>query len=76
MGNALDVKRLMGMKYTDESVRKDRKHWPFRVIETNEGSAAVAVEYQGKAEQYSPEQISAMVRVSRGLFLFDLHRPA
>ena len=51
----------MGMRLKDESVQKDAKHWPFRVIDVNDGAAAVEVEYKGDAKQFSPEQISAMV---------------
>ncbi|KAH7722870.1 hsp70 [Aphelenchoides avenae] len=58
-----DVKRLMGMRYEDESVQKDMKHWPFKVVATNDGSAALEVKYKGQTKQYSPEQISAKILV-------------
>merc|ERR1711944_300476 len=55
-----DAKRLIGRKFNDETVQKDKKLWPFEVV--NDGSKPkVNVEYQYENKTFSPEEISAMV---------------
>ncbi|XP_071478690.1 heat shock 70 kDa protein IV-like [Diadema antillarum] len=55
-----DVKRLIGRRFTDESVQADMKHWPFEVIDRG-GRPAVKVEYKGKEKILAPEAVSSMV---------------
>ncbi|KAI0591847.1 hypothetical protein Alg130_00866 [Pyrenophora tritici-repentis] len=57
-----DVKRLIGRRFEDETVTKDIKSWPFKVVDQN-GSPLVEVEYLGEKKQFSPQEISAMVLV-------------
>jgi len=55
-----DAKRLIGRKFNDETVQKDKKLWPFQVI--NDGSKPkVEVEYNYDRKTFSPEEISSMV---------------
>ncbi len=51
------IKRFMGRKYSDESVQRDIKLVPYKVIEHSNGDAHV--EMGGK--KYSPPEISAMI---------------
>ncbi|KNG46606.1 heat shock protein-like protein [Stemphylium lycopersici] len=57
-----DVKRLIGRRFEDETVTKDIKSWPFKVVDQG-GSPLVEVEYLGEKKQFSPQEISAMVLV-------------
>jgi len=55
-----DAKRLIGRAYNDPVVQKDVKNWPFKVI-NNEGTPKVEVDFRGKVQQFSPQEISASV---------------
>ena len=39
------MKRLVGRKFTDETVQDDKKHWPFTVI-NDDGKPKVQVQYK------------------------------
>jgi len=51
------VKRLIGRRFTDEHLAKDKKNLPFDVIEGANGDAWV----EARGEKYSPSQISAFI---------------
>jgi molecular chaperone DnaK len=51
------VKRLVGRRFDDEELARDRKNMPFNVIDGGNGDAWVEV----KGENYSPSQISAFI---------------
>jgi len=55
-----DAKRLIGRKYSDKTVQKDIKLWPFEVINKGE-KPYVKVQYKGEEHTFAPEEISAMV---------------
>merc|ERR1719163_437762 len=55
-----DAKRLIGRRYTDETVQKDMKLWPFEV-RNNDGRPKIEVTVKGKKRQFLAEEISAMV---------------
>ena len=51
------VKRLIGRRFDDADLAKDKKNLPFAVIDGGQGDAWV----EAKAEKYSPSQISAFI---------------
>ncbi|MGC3937954.1 molecular chaperone DnaK [Roseobacter sp. EG26] len=51
------VKRLIGRRYDDADLAKDKKNMPFNVIDGGNGDAWV----EAKGEKYSPSQISAFI---------------
>ncbi|CAM0878466.1 unnamed protein product [Alopecurus aequalis] len=58
-----DVKRLIGRRFSDASVKSDAKYWPFQVTEGTYDNPKIKVGYLGKEKEFSPEEISAMVLV-------------
>ncbi|CDK27679.1 unnamed protein product [Kuraishia capsulata CBS 1993] len=55
-----DIKRLIGMKYTDKSVQKDLKHFPFEVL-NKDGKPVVKATVGGEAKTFTAEEISGMI---------------
>ena len=51
------IKRLIGRKYSDPIVQKDRDMVPYKIVEGNNGDAWVEV----RGKKYSPSQVSAMI---------------
>ncbi|KAK2073879.1 hypothetical protein P8C59_008123 [Phyllachora maydis] len=56
-----DVKRLIGRRFDDPTVKKDMESWPFKVVDDGAGNPKVEVDYLGEKKQFSPQEISAMV---------------
>ncbi|KAM3419524.1 hypothetical protein BST61_g2867 [Cercospora zeina] len=56
-----DVKRLIGRRFDDPTVKKDIESWPFKVVEEGENQPKVQVDYLGETKTFSPQEISAMV---------------
>ena len=56
-----DAKRLLGRKYDDPMVQKDKKLWTFDIVDDGTNKPKVSVEYKGENNQFYPEEISAMV---------------
>ncbi|KAG8790847.1 ATPase with role in protein import into the ER, partial [Serendipita sp. 399] len=57
-----DAKRLIGRKVDDPEIKKDMKHWPFKVIEKNT-RPHIRVKHKGELKDFTPEEISAMVLI-------------
>ncbi|KDQ54535.1 hypothetical protein JAAARDRAFT_49176 [Jaapia argillacea MUCL 33604] len=55
-----DAKRLIGRKVDDPEVKRDMKHWPFKIHEKG-GKPAIQVDYKGEKRDFTPEEVSAMV---------------
>uniref|UniRef100_A0A7N2L6L2 Uncharacterized protein n=1 Tax=Quercus lobata TaxID=97700 RepID=A0A7N2L6L2_QUELO len=56
-----DVKRLIGKRFSDASVQSDMKLWPFKVISDSDDRPKIVVNYKGRKEQFTAEEISSMV---------------
>ncbi|KAJ2864721.1 ATPase with role in protein import into the ER [Coemansia aciculifera] len=56
-----DAKRLIGLRYDDKEVKRDMKHWPFKVVSKEGGKPNFRVDVKGEKRDFSPEEISAMV---------------
>lgn len=60
VNTVFDVKRLIGRKFSDTTVQRDKKLLPFKIV--NQGNKPmIAVDVKGEEKSFSPEQISAMV---------------
>merc|ERR1712032_710866 len=55
-----DVKRLIGRRYKDDSVQKDKKLLPFTLID-KAGKPMISVKVKGEDKVLAPEEVSAMV---------------
>ncbi|KAJ1297745.1 hypothetical protein BS78_01G400400 [Paspalum vaginatum] len=56
-----EVKRLIGRRFNDESVRGDIKLWPFKVVTGRDDRPTIVVQFEGEERQFTPEEISSMV---------------
>ncbi|CAF0894056.1 unnamed protein product [Rotaria sp. Silwood1] len=56
-----DAKRLIGRRFDEETVQKDIRLWPFKVINGKDRKPFIEVEYKGERKLFSPEEISSMV---------------
>merc|ERR1711973_345920 len=55
-----DAKRLIGRDFTDNTVQRDMKHWPFTVVEAGK-KPKIQVEFKCEQKTFTPEEISSMV---------------
>lgn len=55
-----DIKRLIGLKYNDDTVQKELKHLPYK-IENKGNRPVVSVDYNGEHKVFTPEEISGMI---------------
>jgi molecular chaperone DnaK len=53
------IKRFMGRKFSE--VQEEIKRVPYKVVKAANGDAAVEIEVDGKPQQFSPPEISAMI---------------
>ena len=56
-----DAKRLVGRNFTDETVKKDVKLWPFTVLADANNKPIIEVDHSGERKRFHPEEISAAV---------------
>jgi L1 cell adhesion molecule like protein len=55
-----DAKRLIGRDFSDNTVQRDMKHWPFDLVD-NGGKPKIQVEFKCEKKTFTPEEVSAMV---------------
>lgn len=55
-----DVKRLVGRKFTDSEVQRDKKLVSYEIVDSK-GKPYVSVDVNGEKKTFSPEEISAMI---------------
>src|SRR5208283_5791951 len=53
------IKRFMGRKFNE--VQEEIKRVPYKVVAASNGDAVVEITIDGKAKQFSPPEISAMI---------------
>ncbi|KAL2329572.1 hypothetical protein Fmac_017153 [Flemingia macrophylla] len=56
-----DSKRLIGRKYSDDIVQKDKMLWPFKVIAGANDKPVIVVKYKGEEKQLCVEEVSSMI---------------
>ncbi|XP_021760875.1 heat shock cognate 70 kDa protein-like [Chenopodium quinoa] len=57
-----DTKRLIGRRFSDETVQNDMKLWPFKVIaSTASDKPMIVVTYKNEEKRFTPEEVSSMV---------------
>lgn len=55
-----DVKRIIGRKFEDPEVQRDKKLYPYSIV-NNMGRPFIEVKVNGEKKMFAPEEISAMV---------------
>eukprot|EP00177_Eucheuma_denticulatum_P005506 GFKZ01010010.1.p1 GENE.GFKZ01010010.1~~GFKZ01010010.1.p1 ORF type:complete len:642 (-),score=155.80 GFKZ01010010.1:243-2168(-) len=60
LNTVFDVKRLIGRRYNEPTVQRDKKLLPFRIVGKDD-KPHVEVEINGEDKVFAPEEISAMV---------------
>ena len=54
-------KRLIGRKYDDPEIEKDKELYPFQIIKANNNQPKIRVKVKNNYQDYLPEQISSMI---------------
>merc|ERR1712214_58701 len=57
-----DAKRLIGRDFSDNTVQRDMKHWPFEVVAAG-AKPKLEVEFKNEEKQFTPEEVSAMILI-------------
>ncbi|WVZ10746.1 hypothetical protein V8G54_015276 [Vigna mungo] len=56
-----DAKRLIGRKFSDPFIQKDKMSWPFKVVAGANDKPMIVVKYKGQEKFLCAEEISSMV---------------
>ena len=56
-----DAKRLIGRKFSDESVEKDKKLLSYNIVKDSSDKPLIKVSHIGEEKELSAEEISAMI---------------
>ena len=62
-----DAKRLIGRRYDDETVQRDMKLWPFRVVRGKDRKPSIEVQYKGE-RRVIPNDPSSVCKFDRSFF--------
>lgn len=54
-------KRLLGRKFNDPVVQKERKHLPYELVEMADGEVGIKVRYMNEPTVFTPQQVTAML---------------
>ncbi|XP_020219781.1 probable mediator of RNA polymerase II transcription subunit 37c [Cajanus cajan] len=63
LSKEMDAKRLIGRKYSEQNVQKDKMLWPFKVVAGTNDKPMIVVKYKGQEKQLCAEEVSSMVLV-------------
>ncbi|CAE6457932.1 unnamed protein product [Rhizoctonia solani] len=55
-----DAKPLIGCKYDEPEVKRDMKHWPFKIVNKG-GKPMIQVKNKNELKDFTPKEIPAMV---------------
>jgi len=55
-----DVKRLIGRRFSDSTVQKDKELLPYELV-SKDGKPYISVKVKGETKVFAPEEVSAMV---------------
>ncbi|KAH9623719.1 hypothetical protein KSS87_006301 [Heliosperma pusillum] len=65
LNTIFDSKRLIGKRFSDETIQEDIKLWPFKVVNgarsSKDEKPMIIVNHMGKEKKFTPEEISAMI---------------
>merc|ERR1711990_964695 len=61
MNTVFDAKRLIGRKFSEQTVQNDCKLWPFKVVSGPSEKPLIVVKYMGEEKKFQAEEISSMV---------------
>eukprot|EP01155_Anaeramoeba_flamelloides_P044145 Anaeramoba_flamelloidesc37873_g2_i1.p1 GENE.c37873_g2_i1~~c37873_g2_i1.p1 ORF type:complete len:191 (+),score=31.26 c37873_g2_i1:70-642(+) len=56
-----DVKRIIGRKFSDQSLQDDLVKWSFKVFSKTGDKTTIQVQFKNKTVEFAPEEISAMI---------------
>ncbi|XP_031259637.1 probable mediator of RNA polymerase II transcription subunit 37c [Pistacia vera] len=68
-----DAKRLIGRRFNDESVQRDIKLWPFKVVDRDGGKPTIVIKSKGEEKLLAPELVSSMILSKMRQIAEDFH---
>merc|ERR1712232_1371592 len=61
LNTVFDAKRLIGRKFSEQTVQNDMKLWPFEIVSGPQDKPLISVKYMGEEKKFQAEEISSMV---------------
>ncbi len=56
-----DIKRVIGLNFSDQNVQKDIKNFTYKIIQKNGDKPCVVANFKGENKEFSPEELSSMI---------------